>query len=63
MRKCSKSIETGMWLKDLFCEMCFDIISLSSNITHLVFKGIVHLNIIFSCIKFNRICNVDHPVY
>ncbi len=27
------------------------------------FKGIVHLNIIFSYIKFNEICNLDHPVY
>ncbi len=26
-------------------------------------KGIVHLNIIFSFTKFNKICNLDHPVY
>ncbi len=26
-------------------------------------KGIVHLNIIFSNMKFNKICNLDHPVY
>ncbi len=26
-------------------------------------KGIVHLNIIFSYVKFNKICNLDHPVY
>ncbi len=26
-------------------------------------KGIVHLNIIFSYMKFNKICNLDHPVY
>ncbi len=30
---------------------------------HLKFKGIVHLNIIFSYMKFNKICNLDHPVY
>ncbi len=24
---------------------------------------IVHLNIIFSYMKFNKICNLDHPVY
>ncbi len=28
-----------------------------------VLKGIVHLNIIFSYMKFNKICNLDHPVY
>ncbi len=27
------------------------------------FKGIVHLNIIFSYMKFNKICNLDQPVY
>ncbi len=27
------------------------------------FKGIVHLNIIFSYMKVNKICNLDHPVY
>ncbi len=26
-------------------------------------KGIVHLNIIFSYMKFKKICNVDNPVY
>ncbi len=26
-------------------------------------KEIVHLNIIFSYIKFNKICNLNHPVY
>ncbi len=26
-------------------------------------KGIVHLNIIFSYMKVNKICNLDHPVY
>ncbi len=26
-------------------------------------KGIVHLNIIFSYIKVNEICNLDHLVY
>ncbi len=26
-------------------------------------KGIVHLNIKFSYMKFNKICNLDHPVY
>ncbi len=26
-------------------------------------KGIVHLNIIFSYLKVNKICNLDHPVY
>ncbi len=26
-------------------------------------KGIVHLNIIFSYIKVNKKCNLDHPVY
>ncbi len=24
-------------------------------------KGILHLNIIFSYMKFNKICNLDHP--
>ncbi len=28
-----------------------------------LFKGIVHLNIIFSYMKVNKICNLDHPVY
>ncbi len=27
------------------------------------FKGIVPLNIIFSYMKFDKICNLDHPVY
>ncbi len=26
-------------------------------------KGIVHINIIFSYMKVNKICNLDHPVY
>ncbi len=26
-------------------------------------KGIVHLNIIFSYMTFNEICNLDHSVY
>ncbi len=26
-------------------------------------KGIVHLNIIFLYMKFNKICSLDHPVY
>ncbi len=26
-------------------------------------KGLVHLNIIFSYMKVNKICNLDHPVY
>ncbi len=30
---------------------------------HLVFKGIVHLNIIISYMRFNKIRNLDHPVY
>ncbi len=29
----------------------------------LTFKGIAHLNIIFSYMKFNKICNLDHPVF
>ncbi len=34
------------------------------NELYVVFvKGIVHLNIIFSYMKFNKICNLDHPVY
>ncbi len=28
-----------------------------------IIKGIVHLNIIFSYMKVNKICNLDHPVY
>ncbi len=28
-----------------------------------IIKGLVHLNIIFSYMKFNKICNLDHPVY
>ncbi len=28
-----------------------------------ILKGIVHLNIIFSYMKVNKICNLDHPVY
>ncbi len=27
------------------------------------FKGIVHLNIIFSYMKVNKMCNLDHTVY
>ncbi len=26
-------------------------------------KGIVHLNIIFSYMKFNKICNLDYPIF
>ncbi len=26
-------------------------------------RGIVHLTIIFSYMKVNQICNLDHPVY
>ncbi len=33
------------------------------HISRLLLKGIVHLNIIFSYMKFNKICNLDHPVY
>ncbi len=29
---------------------------------YLEFKGIVQLNIIFSYMKVNKICNLDHPV-
>ncbi len=29
----------------------------------LLIKGIVHLNITFSYMKVNKICNLDHPVY
>ncbi len=29
----------------------------------IMLKGIVHLNIIFSYMKVNKICNLDHPVY
>ncbi len=29
----------------------------------MLFKGIVHLNIIFSYMKVNKICNLDQPVY
>ncbi len=32
-------------------------------VTLLVFKGIVHLNIIFSYMKDKKICNLNHPVY
>ncbi len=28
-----------------------------------IIEGIVDLNIIFSYMKFNQICNLDHPVY
>ncbi len=28
-----------------------------------MFKGLENLNIIFSYIKVNKICNLDHPVY
>ncbi len=44
--------------------MC--ITSLGLGVSHLIysmFKGIVHLNIIFSYMKVNKICNLDHPVY
>ncbi len=30
---------------------------------NLKLKGKVHLNIIFSYMKVNKICNLDHPVY
>ncbi len=30
---------------------------------HRKVKGIVHLNIIFSYMKVNKICKLDHPVY
>ncbi len=33
------------------------------NVDERVIKGIVHLNIIFSYMKVNKICNLDHPVY
>ncbi len=33
-----------------------------SNYMYLI-KGIVDLNIIFSHIKFNEICNLNPPVY
>ncbi len=26
-------------------------------------KGIVHLNIMFSYMKFNKICNLDYPIF
>ncbi len=26
-------------------------------------KGIEHLNIIFSYMKFNKICNLDYPIF
>ncbi len=32
-------------------------------LTYSWLKGIVHINIIFSCMKFNQICNLDHLVY
>ncbi len=34
-----------------------------SHLTIPEIKGIVHLNIIFSYMKVNKKCNLDHPVY
>ncbi len=36
--------------------------TISGPISHII-KGIVHQNIIFSYMKVNKICNLDHPVY
>ncbi len=35
----------------------------NSDLRYCLLKGIVHLNIIFSYMTFNKICNLDHPVY
>ncbi len=46
-------------------EFCHLLVQNSENleIVYLTLKGIVHLNIIFSYMKVNKICNLDHPVY
>ncbi len=45
----------------------FKILHIENLSLHIVwrrpFKGIVHLNIIFSYMKVNKIRNLDHPVY
>ncbi len=45
------------YMKDRWIE------GISLNLEKHYIKGIVHLNIIFSYIKVNKICNLDHPVY
>ncbi len=44
------------------CHMCITCLEELAIYCVLV-KGIVHLNIIFSYMKVNKICNLDHPVY
>ncbi len=38
-------------------------VGLKGRIAKFLLKGIVHLNIIFSYMKVNKKCNLDHPVY
>ncbi len=38
-------------------------INIGKGINDITIKGMVHLNIIFSYMKFNKICNLDHLAY
>ncbi len=40
--------------------LCCRTVNMSPDRTLLSIKGIVHLNIIFSYMKFNKLCNKDH---
>ncbi len=56
-------VSTWTWSYNVFnCHVCtykYLVIQSPQN----SFKGIVHLNIIFSYMKVNKICKLDHPVY
>ncbi len=35
----------------------------NNKLTESHFKGIIHLNTIFSFMKYNKICNLNHLLY
>ncbi len=54
----------SLWGHDSFLDQgTLQPIKVRREIEMSVFKGIVHLNIIFSYMKVNKIRNIDHLVY
>ncbi len=49
-------------LRKSFSVYCNNVVEITSQSISIDIEGTVHLNIIFSYMKFNKICNLDHPV-
>ncbi len=44
-------------------ELIIDYLSSYKSNLQIIMEGEVHLNTIFSYMKFNKICNLNHPLY